>query len=62
MAREDVKLMAAQWPGVPARDKFERLWDEANSIAAQTILTPLRQQYLLLLQAHASDFREPLRQ
>ncbi|MFL9933023.1 hypothetical protein P0D88_28250 [Paraburkholderia sp. RL18-103-BIB-C] len=47
--RDFADLMAAQLPGAPARDKFERLWDEANSIAAQTILTPQGQQYLSLL-------------
>lgn len=54
--RDFADLMAAQLPGVPARDKFERLWDEANSIAAQTILTPQGQEYLSLLKRMHQTF------
>jgi hypothetical protein len=54
--KDFAELMASQLPGPPARDKFERLWDEANSIAAQTILTPQGQQYLSLLKRMHQTF------
>jgi hypothetical protein len=42
-------LMASKLPVAVARDKFERLWDEANAIAAQLVLTPEGPRYVSLL-------------
>lgn len=49
-------LMASKLPGTVARDKFERLWDETNAIAAQTVLTPQGQKYLALLKRMHQTF------
>jgi nucleoside diphosphate kinase len=42
-------LMASKMPSDAARDKFERLWDETNAIAAQTVHTLEGQRYISLL-------------
>ncbi|WP_454826978.1 hypothetical protein [Paraburkholderia xenovorans] len=50
------ELIASGLPGSVARDKFERLWDEANAIAAEIVLTPRGQQYLSLLKRMHQTF------
>lgn len=42
-------LMASRLPGTVARDKFERLWDETNSAAAELVSTSGVTPYLSLL-------------
>ncbi|SDR24484.1 hypothetical protein SAMN05443245_3876 [Paraburkholderia fungorum] len=49
-------LMASKMPTDAARDKFERLWDEANAIAAQTVHTVEGQRYISLLKRMHQTF------
>lgn len=49
-------LMASKIPSEAARDKFERLWDEANAIAAQTVYTVEGQRYISLLKRMHQTF------
>lgn len=51
-------LMASKMPGDAARDKFERLWDEANAIAAQTVSTAEGQRYISLLKRMHQTFED----
>jgi hypothetical protein len=50
------ELMASKMPSDAARDKFERLWDEANAIAAQTVHTIEGQSYISLLKRMHQTF------
>lgn len=43
-------LLVSRLPVAIARDKFERLWDEANAVAGQLVLTSQVTPYLALLQ------------
>ncbi|EIF35173.1 hypothetical protein BCh11DRAFT_02986 [Burkholderia sp. Ch1-1] len=54
--RDFAELIASGLPGTVARDKFERLWDEANAIAAEIVLTPQGQKYLSLLKRMHQTF------
>lgn len=49
-------LMASKVPTDAMRDKFEKLWDEANAIAAQTVHTVEGQRYLSLLKRMHQTF------
>lgn len=42
-------LVASKLTGDIARDKFERLWDETNVIAAKTVTTPEGDRCIALL-------------
>ncbi|WP_429304096.1 hypothetical protein [Paraburkholderia sp. GAS199] len=48
--------MAARLPHDAARDKFERLWDETNALAAKTVHTFDGQPYLSLLKRMHQTF------
>jgi hypothetical protein len=56
--RDFADLMASKMPGPVARDKFETLWDEANSIAAQTVHMIEGQEYIALLKRMHATFED----
>jgi hypothetical protein len=62
--RDFADLMAARLPATVAREKFERLWDETNSIAAERVPSALGEAYVLLLkhmhETFESRYREPV--
>jgi hypothetical protein len=49
-------LMASRLPVTVAREKFERLWDEANTLAAQLVSTERGRPYLSLLRRMHETF------
>jgi hypothetical protein len=51
-------LIASKIPSDAARDKFERLWDEANAIAARTVHTEEGQRYISLLKRMHQTFED----
>lgn len=59
--RDFADLIASRLPTVEVRDKFERLWDEASSIAAQTVETPEGQRYISLLKRMHQTFKSHYR-
>lgn len=54
-------LMASRLPVTVAREKFERLWDEANSLAAQLVGTERGGPYLALLKRMHETFENHYR-
>jgi hypothetical protein len=54
-------LMASKLAVTPAREKFERLWDEANSLAAQLVGTEQGAPYLALLKHMHETFENHYR-
>jgi hypothetical protein len=54
--KDFAELIASKMPMDAARDKFERLWDEANAIAAQTVHTVEGQRYISLLKRMHQTF------
>ena len=54
-------LMASRLSVTVAREKFERLWDEANAVAAQLISTEQGGPYLTLLKRMHETFENHYR-
>ncbi len=54
--RDFEDLIASRLPGTIARDKFERLWDETNAVAAEMVLTAQGQPYISLLKRMHQTF------
>jgi hypothetical protein len=54
-------LMASRLPVTVAREKFERLWDETNSLAAQLVGTERGRPYLTLLRRMHETFENHYR-
>jgi hypothetical protein len=54
-------LMASRLSVTVAREKFERLWDEVNSVAAQLISTEQGRPYLALLKRMHETFENHYR-
>lgn len=54
--RDFVDLMAARMPATIAREKFERLWDETNTIAAQRVMSAQGDAYITLLKRMHETF------
>ncbi|MGF6723891.1 hypothetical protein P3T43_003256 [Paraburkholderia sp. GAS41] len=54
-------LMASRLPVTVAREKFERLWDEANSVAARLVGTEPGRSYLALLKRMHETFENHYR-
>ena len=54
-------LMASRLPVTVAREKFERLWDEANTVAAQLVGTVQGGPYLALLKRMHETFENHYR-
>lgn len=54
--KDFAELMASTMPKDAVRDKFERLWDEANAIAARTVHTLEGQRYISLLKRMHQTF------
>jgi hypothetical protein len=49
-------LMMSGIPADIAHDKFERLWDETNALAASTMMTPQGLPYIALLKRMHAAF------
>jgi hypothetical protein len=54
-------LMASRLPITVAREKFERLWDEANSVAARLVSSEQGKPYLVLLRRMHEAFESHYR-
>ena len=54
-------LMASRLPVTVAREKFERLWDETNTVAAQLVGTEPGSPYLALLKRMHETFENHYR-
>jgi hypothetical protein len=51
-------LMMSGIPSAIAHDKFERLWDETNALAASSMLTEQGRSYIALLKRMHAAFAE----
>jgi hypothetical protein len=59
--RDFVDLMASRLPVTLAREKFERLWDETNGVAARLVSTERGRPYLSLLRRMHETFENHYR-
>lgn len=55
------ELLAARLPLSIANEKFERLWDEVNSVAAGVVLQPEVNDYIALLKRMHSAYESRYR-
>ncbi|MBN3767480.1 hypothetical protein [Burkholderia sp. Ac-20365] len=56
--KDFLDLMMSGIPPAIAHDKFERLWDETNALAASTMMTAQGLPYIALLKRMHSAFTE----
>ena len=54
--KDFLDLMMSGIPADIAHDKFERLWDETNALAASTMMTSQALPYIALLKRMHTDF------
>jgi hypothetical protein len=54
--KDFLDLMMSGIPADIARDKFERLWDETNALAASSMMTDRGRPYIALLKRMHSAF------
>ncbi|SDH78839.1 hypothetical protein [Paraburkholderia phenazinium] len=59
--KDFMDLMASRLPVTVAREKFERLWDEVNTSAAQLVGTERGSPYLALLKRMHETFENHYR-